>query len=85
MPAQSADPGIDEQREDKAVGSIAHHHAGEERQGELDPAHRAGCGSDQRAVMPCRVGQRRADDCLAVWAIPAVDYLRGAVPVMARS
>ena len=28
------------------------------------------CGSDQRAVMPCSVGQRRTDDYLAVWAMP---------------
>ena len=27
------------------------------------------CGSDQRAVMPCSVGQRRTDDYLAVWAM----------------
>jgi len=67
MPAQSVDPGIDEEREDEAVEGAAHDHAGEERQDELDPAHRAvgeltrrtypvgetgsRCGSDQRAVM----------------------------------
>ena len=71
MPAQSVDPRIDEEREHEAVEGAAHDHAGEERQDELDPAHRAAagltartypvggtgsrCGSDQRAVMPSRV------------------------------
>ena len=32
------------------------------------------CGSDQRAVMPCDVGQPWADDYLAVWAMPAVGF-----------
>ena len=67
MPAQSVDPGIDEEREDEAVEGAAHDHAGEECQEELYFAHRAAteltartypvggagsrCGSDQRAVM----------------------------------
>jgi hypothetical protein len=67
MPAQSVNPGIDEEREDEAVEGAAHDDAGEERQDELDPAHRPAtgltartypvggtesrCGSDQRAVM----------------------------------
>jgi hypothetical protein len=41
MPAQSIDPRIDEEREHEAVEGAAHDHAGEERQDELDPAHRA--------------------------------------------
>ena len=67
MPAQSVDPGIDEQREHEAVEGATHDHAGEEGCDELDPAHRdaegltartypvggtgSRCGSDQRAVM----------------------------------
>ena len=39
MPAQSVDPGIDEERQHEAVEGTAHDHAGEERQDELDPAH----------------------------------------------
>ena len=46
MPAQSVDPGIDEEREHEAVEGAAHDHAGEERQDELDPAHRAADGVD---------------------------------------
>jgi hypothetical protein len=41
MPAQSVDPGIDEEREHEAVEGAAHDHAGEERQDKLEPAHRA--------------------------------------------
>jgi hypothetical protein len=41
MPAQSVDPGIDEEREYKAVEGAAHDDAGEERENELEPAHRA--------------------------------------------
>jgi len=41
---QSIDPGIDEEREHKAVEGAAHDHAGEERQDELDPAHRPATG-----------------------------------------
>jgi hypothetical protein len=41
MPAQSVDPGIDEEREHEAVEGTAHDDASEERQDELDPAHRA--------------------------------------------
>jgi hypothetical protein len=71
MPAQSVDPGIDEEWEHEPVEGAAHDDSGEEREGELDPAHRAAegltartypvggtgsrCGSDQRAVMPSRV------------------------------
>jgi hypothetical protein len=71
MPAQSVDPGIDEERQHAAVESAAHDDAGEEGQEELDLAHRAAeeltartypvggsgsrCGSDQRAVMASRV------------------------------
>ena len=67
MPAQSVDPCIDEEREHEAVESAAHDDAGEERQDELDPTHRAAAevttrtypvggtgsrpGSHQRAVM----------------------------------
>jgi hypothetical protein len=93
MPAQSVDPRIDEEREHEAVKGAAHDHAGEERQDELDPAHRVAeelltartypvggtgsrFGSDQRAVMPRSVGQRRADDYLAVWAMPSSIDLR---------
>ena len=71
MPAQLVDPRIDEEREHEAVEGAAHDDASEERQDELDPAHRAAesltaltypaggtgsrCGSDQRAVMLERV------------------------------
>jgi hypothetical protein len=41
MPAQSVDPGIDEEREHEAVEGAAHDHAGEEGPDELDPAHRS--------------------------------------------
>jgi hypothetical protein len=41
MPAQSVDPRVDEERQHEAVEGAAHDHAGEERQDELDPAHRA--------------------------------------------
>jgi len=41
MPAQSVDPGIDEEREHEGGEGAAHDDAGEERQDELDPAHRA--------------------------------------------
>jgi len=67
MPAQSVDPCIDEEREHEAVEGAAHDHAGQERQDELDPTHRAAdgltartypvggtgsrCGSDQQAIM----------------------------------
>ncbi len=67
MPAQSVDPGIDEEREHEAVEGAAHDHAGEEREDDLDPAHRLAValtartypvggtgsrsGSGQRAVM----------------------------------
>jgi hypothetical protein len=85
MPAQSVDPRIDEQREHEAVECASDDDAGEQCQHELDPANRAAegltartypvggtgsrCGSDQRAVMPSRVGQRRADSYSAVWAM----------------
>ena len=75
MPAQSVDPGIDEERQHEAVEGTAHDDAREERQDELDPTHRTEggltartCpvggtgsrpGSDQRAVMPPSV---RAED-----------------------
>ena len=71
MPAQSVDPRIDEERKNELVEGAAHDDTGQERQDELDAAHRpatgltartypvggAGsrCGSDQRAVMPSRV------------------------------
>ena len=64
MPAQSVDPRIDEEWQHEPVEGTAHDHAGEERQDELDPAHRSPaeltartypvggtgsrCGSDQR-------------------------------------
>jgi hypothetical protein len=67
MPAQSVDPGINEERQHEAVEGAAHDDTGEEGQDELDPAHQAAeeltartypvggtgsrCGSDQRAVM----------------------------------
>ena len=35
MPAQSVDPGIDEERQDEAVEGAAHDDAGEEREYEL--------------------------------------------------
>ena len=95
MPAQSVDPGIDEEGEHEAVEGTAHDHAGEERRDQLDSAHRATevltartypvggtgsrCGSDQRAVMPCSV---RAGGCgfwLADWAMSA------ALPALATS
>jgi hypothetical protein len=41
MPAQSVDPGIDEEREHEAVEGTAHDNAGEEGEEQLDPAHRA--------------------------------------------
>ena len=41
MPAQSVNPGIDEERQHEAVEGTAHDHPGEERQDELDPAHRS--------------------------------------------
>jgi hypothetical protein len=85
MPAQSVDPRIDEQREHEADAGAAHDDAGEEGEDELHLAHQAAaaltartypvggtgsrCGSDQRAVMPSRVGQRRADSYSAVWAM----------------
>jgi len=40
MPAQSVDPRIDDGREQPAVEGDAHGDAGEEGEGELDPAHR---------------------------------------------
>ena len=49
MPAQPVDPRVDEERKHEAVEGAAHHHAGEERQDELDPAHRAAEGSTARA------------------------------------
>jgi hypothetical protein len=71
MPAQSVDPGVDEEREHEAVEGAAHEYAGEEREDELEAVHRTAagltartypvggtgsrCGSDQRAVMPSRV------------------------------
>jgi hypothetical protein len=71
MPAQSVDPGIDEEREHEPVKSAAHEDAGEERQDELNAAHQVAKGltartypvggtgslpgSDQRAVMPSSV------------------------------
>jgi hypothetical protein len=67
MPAQSVDPGIDEERKHEAVEGTAHDDTSEERQDELEPAHRVAeeltartypvggtgsrPGSDQRAVM----------------------------------
>jgi hypothetical protein len=71
MPAESVDPGVDEGRQEPAVESDPHGDPGEEREDELDPAHRVAMGSttrmlpaggsgsrsgsDQRAVMPSRV------------------------------
>jgi hypothetical protein len=88
MPAQSVDPGIDEERENEAVEGAAHQDPGEERQDELDPAHRAAekstartypvggtgsrCGSDQRAVMSSRVQAAGRGFYLAVWAMSAI-------------
>src|SRR3970282_1406706 len=69
MPAQSVDPRIDKEREHEAVECAAHDRAGEERQGELDPAHRVtaeltartypggpGVGVDQTSAPSCRRG-----------------------------
>jgi hypothetical protein len=77
MPAQSVDPRIDEEWEHEAVEHDAHGDAGQERQDELDPAHRtiaaltartypvggtgSRCGSDQRAVMAPRVEAADSD------------------------
>lgn len=47
MPAQSVDPGIDEEREHEAVEADAHRDAGGEGEGEFESVHRAGgreCG-----------------------------------------
>ena len=71
MPTHSVDPRIDERREHPAIEEDAGDNAREEREGELDLAHRATpgltartypaggagsrCGSDQRAVMPSSV------------------------------
>ena len=71
MPAQSVDPGIDEERQHEPVEGAAQDHAGEEGQDELEAAHRPATGltartypvggagsrpgSDQRAVMCSRV------------------------------
>jgi hypothetical protein len=44
MPAESVDPGIDEEREHEVVERAAHDDAGEDRQDELDPAHRVATG-----------------------------------------
>jgi len=67
MPAQSVDPGIDEERQHEAVEGAAHDDAREERQKELEPAHPAaakgltartyplggtGSGPGSRAVKP---------------------------------
>ena len=48
MPAQPVDPRIDQEREREAVEGADHDHAGEERQGELDPAHRGAAGLTAR-------------------------------------
>ena len=73
--------------EQPAIEEDTHDDAREEGQGELDPAHRTPAGltartypagesgsrrgSDQRAVMPPRVGQRAADSYSADWAMPS--------------
>ena len=49
MPTQSVDPRIDEERQHEAVESAAHDHAGEERQHELDAAHRGAAELTARA------------------------------------
>jgi len=41
MPAHAVDPDISERRQHPAVESTAHHHAGEQREDELEPVHRA--------------------------------------------
>jgi len=46
MPAQSVDPGIDEQGEHEAVEGTAHDHAGEERRDQLEPRSSGGRGVD---------------------------------------
>ena len=49
MPAQSVDPGIDDEREHEAVEGAAHDHAGEECEDELHLAHRDPAGVTARA------------------------------------
>ena len=87
MPAQSVDPGIDEERKHKAIECAAHDDAGEEGQDELDPAHRPAtgltartypvggtgsrCGSDQRAVIAPMVEALGFGFYLADWAMPS--------------
>ena len=96
MPAQSVDPGIDEEREHKEVEGTTHEHADEKGQHELEPVHRATegltartypvggtgsrCGSDQRAVMARSVRAVGDDSYSAVWAIPDDPRLLGRAP-----
>jgi hypothetical protein len=76
---------FDQRRRQPAVEEDAHGDTREERQGELDPAHRAlarltartypaggaasRCGSDQRAVIPARVRAAGLGFNLADWAM----------------
>ena len=68
MPAQSVDPRIDEERQHEAVEGAAHDDAGEERQGELDPAHRAAALSTARTYPAGGTGSRYGSDQRAVMA-----------------
>jgi len=72
MPAQSVDPGIDEEREHEAVEGAAHNDAREERQDELDPAHRCAEGLTARTYPVGGTGSRPGSDQRAVMA-PSVE------------
>lgn len=67
MPAQSVDPGIDEEREYEAVEGAAHHHACEEGQQEIDAGHRATAeGLTARTYPVGGTGSRPGSDQRAV-------------------
>jgi hypothetical protein len=66
MPAQSVDPRIDEEREHETIEGAAHDHAGEERENELDAAHRATRESTARTYPVGGTGSRPGSNQRAV-------------------
>lgn len=67
MPAQSVDPGVDEERKRPAVGGDPHRNAGEEREDGLGSAHRAATeGLTARTYPVGGTGNRCGSDQRAV-------------------
>ena len=69
MPAQSVDPGVDEERQHEAIERATHQDAGEERRDELEAVHRVtGEGLTARTYPVGGTGSRCGFDQRAVMA-----------------